>query len=81
MLLRKKHLIMGKSKRSKKKARYKVTNWPFYNKSLVKRGSIILWVDDDLFIPSQSPVKKSRGRPFSYSDGALLHKLTLSVCF
>ena len=70
---------MGKSK--KNKARYKVMNWSEYNKSLVKRGSIILWVDDALLFLPQSPVKKSRGRPFSYSDGLIQGILQLSLVY
>ena len=70
---------MGKNK--KKKARYKITNWSEYNQSLVKRGSIILWVDDDLLCPPQSFLKRSRGRPFSYSDGLIQGILQLSLVY
>ncbi len=28
------------------KALHSISNWPQYNKSLVKRGSLIFWVDE-----------------------------------
>ncbi|MGE0609848.1 MAG: hypothetical protein AB7O62_22345, partial [Pirellulales bacterium] len=30
------------------KASYKITNWKQYNESLVKRGSITFWFDDEV---------------------------------
>ena len=79
MLLRKRHFIMDKSK--KNKTRYKITNWSEYNKSLVKRGSIILWIDNDLLCLPQSFLKRSRGRPFSYSDVLIQGILQLSLVY
>ena len=38
---------MAKKKRNKKKkVQYRVRNWAEYNKALVKRGAITVWVDD-----------------------------------
>ena len=41
-------------------------NWKHYNKSLVQRGSITLWVDPNCF--SLSTPHKGRGRPRQYPD-------------
>lgn len=58
------------------KAKYKLRNWSKYNKSLINRGSINLWISDDIdkswFYkkPNDSAVKKP-GRVFVYSDSAI----------
>ena len=58
------------------KAKYRLRNWSKYNKSLINRGSINLWVSDDVddgwFYkrPSNSDIKKA-GRVFVYSDMAI----------
>src|SRR5690606_26240328 len=31
------------------KARYRVTNWHDYNRALVARGAITLWIDEEVF--------------------------------
>ena len=30
------------------KSRYKITNWPKYNKALQERGSVTLWLSDEI---------------------------------
>ena len=30
------------------KTRYKVNNWPEYNKALQERGAVTLWLSDDV---------------------------------
>ncbi|MCA1567043.1 MAG: transposase, partial [Acidobacteria bacterium] len=35
-------------KRKKTKRTYRLRNWSQYNKALVRRGSLTLWVSDDL---------------------------------
>jgi len=34
-------------KTGEKKEQYRVTNWSSYNKSLVSRGDITIWFDED----------------------------------
>jgi len=29
-------------------ARYRVSNWPAYNRALVARGSVTMWLSDDV---------------------------------
>jgi IS5 family transposase len=53
------------------KVRYRVSNWPDYNESLVQRGSITLWINtEDLgaWKPEDYP---KRGGQRQYSDGAI----------
>jgi hypothetical protein len=33
--------------RSVAKQKFKITNWPTYNKALINRGSITFWLDDE----------------------------------
>lgn len=49
---------------------YRVRNWPHYNKSLVKRGSITCWFSKNLVSSWQGSRKKpeGRGRPEKYPD-------------
>lgn len=62
-----------------KKTQYRVRNWREYNESLVQRGSLTLWISEDV-LESWKPepaAKRERGRPPSYSDGAIVCLLTL----
>ena len=56
----------------KQRATYKITNWQTYNKSLLKRGDINLWLSPDVLKDWQSKeVPRQRGRPKYYSDGLI----------
>lgn len=63
-------------------ASYKITNWRQYNESLVKRGSITFWFDDEVVQnwKHQNTTPKV-GRPFTYSDLAVECMLTLRELF
>ena len=70
------------------KAVYKLRNWGEYNKSLINRGSINLWISDDLvkgwFYKRPSnirKVKRKSGRSFIYSDKAIELCLTIRSIF
>jgi hypothetical protein len=55
------------------KDEYRVRNWAIYNESLKKRGSITLWMDEDViqaWIPDSKAPKK-RGGQKEYTDGAI----------
>jgi Transposase DDE domain len=54
-----------------KKGQYRISNWSEYNESLVKRGSITLWIsteDTGAWQPEELP---KRGGQRRYSDGAI----------
>jgi len=60
------------------KQRYRVRNWRDYNKALVKRGSITLWISEEVIKTwSNSKKSKRRGRSDYYSAMAVLSALTL----
>lgn len=60
------------------KSTYKIHNWKDYNQSLVNRGNLTVWVDDETIAAwnATKPTGK-RGRTHSYSDMAIECALTL----
>ncbi len=61
---------------------YKVTNWREYNASLVCRGDITVWFDEDVIDNWEHDNAVVRaGRPFVYSDLAIETLLTLRELF
>jgi hypothetical protein len=61
-----------KSRHTKsKKARYRVRNWREYNDSLVKRGSITLWISEEDIGSWKPDNTGKRGGQLQYSDGAI----------
>ena len=49
--------------------RYKVRNWPEYNRALVKRGQLTLWFDTEAVAAWRHPGPfEGRGRPKVYAD-------------
>jgi hypothetical protein len=67
---------------AKAKASYKITNWRKYNESLVQRGSITFWFDEDV-VQQWSHLNDTPkvGRPFTYSNLAIECLLTLRELF
>lgn len=69
--------------RTKQKIAYKVTNWKDYNQALKQRGSLTVWLSDDLeenWLAS-SAAESKRGRPFVYSQTCINLILTLRHLF
>jgi len=67
----------------KPKAKYRVRNWAKYNESLKQRGSITLWIDEEVvqaWIPDPQAPKK-RGGQQAYTDGAIECLLTIKAVF
>lgn len=64
------------------KTQYRIKNWSEYNKALVNRGSLTLWVDDKT-LDTWLNVQKSglRGRPYLYNDTAIEALLTIGQVF
>lgn len=72
-----------RAKRSPKKALYRVSNWAEYNRSLVQRGSITVWIDEEV-LESWQPMpegRRKRGGQPKYSDRAIECLLTLKAVF
>ncbi|WP_074180643.1 IS5 family transposase [Enterobacter hormaechei] len=68
--------------RSVAKQKFKITNWPTYNKALINRGSITFWLDDEAIQAwYESAAPSSRGRPQRYSDLAITTVLVIKRVF
>src|SRR3954462_11984683 len=65
------------------RARYKVRNWPEYDRALQQRGSLTVWVTPEALAAWHPPRTGQRGRPRDYSDVTIetghLLRLTLSA--
>lgn len=78
LILAEKHLTM---KSTTTKCRYKVTNWKEYNQSLCKRGSITLWITDDIADTWYYQGKRAPGGELLYTDKAIELCLTLRAIY
>jgi hypothetical protein len=68
---------------AKKKAQYRVRNWAGYNESLVKRGAITFWIDEEVIAswkPEPDRPRQRGGQP-QYSDQAIECLLMLRAVF
>ena len=60
------------SEKEQQKTKYRVRNWSEYNQALVKRGSLTLWLSEDVtesWLNTQKSGK--RGRSNTYADVAV----------
>ena len=66
-----------------KKATYRIRNWSEYNQSLVKRGSITLWIDEEVLTNwhPEPEGKRKRGGQVQYSDQAIEALLMLKAVY
>ena len=53
---------------SKKKVVYRVKNWSVYNRSLVQRGSLTVWLSQEAIDGWRYDGPAQRGAQFLYSD-------------
>jgi Transposase DDE domain len=68
--------------RQTKKTEYRVRNWNEYNKALEQRGSLDIWVDEDIAKQWETKEKTGeRGRPEEYQDSWIELILTLAVVY
>jgi IS5 family transposase len=64
------------------KTKYRVSNWASYNKALVDRGSLRLWISPDAIADwNAKPSKRHRGGQPKYSDLAIETALTLRLVY
>jgi hypothetical protein len=71
------HRILSPAETASPKPKYRVTNWPAYNRALVSRGEVTLWIDDAVL----SGWRASGGKGKRYSDAAILCALSLRAVF
>ena len=60
------------------KLKYRIRNWRQYNRALIGRGSLTLWIDTratDTWLDHSCPIRKGRRRV--YTDAAILSALLL----
>ncbi|MFT5286540.1 MAG: hypothetical protein ACI8TQ_002709 [Planctomycetota bacterium] len=65
----------------KYKTKYRVTNWNQYDKALVRRGDITLWISEDAIDAWTPKASGKRGAPQRYSDLAIETALTLRLVY
>ena len=65
----------------KPKDKYRLTNWPAYNAGLKQRGSLTLWISEDVAGSWNYDGVVKRGGQFEYSDTCIRVLLTLKVTF
>jgi hypothetical protein len=65
----------------KYKTKYHVTNWPEYDRALVQRGNITLWISDDAIVSWKPAPTGRRGAQKKFSDHAIETALTLRLVF
>jgi DDE family transposase len=72
-----------KATKGSKKATYRVRNWSAYNKSLVQRGSITVWISEDTLENWHPKVegKRQRGGQMTYSDQSIECLLMLKAVY
>lgn len=64
------------------KRTYKLRNWSEYNAALVKRGSLTLWIDDNVIAQWKNTQKTGKpGASNDYSDLAIQTLLTFKVIY
>ena len=65
----------------KYKTKYRVGNWPAYERALVQRGDVTLWLSADV-ADTWRPSRSGRpGVPKKFSDSAIETALTLRLVF
>ena len=68
--------------KKKTKQAYRLRNWSEYNKALVGRGSLTLWVSQDVLERWHNHSRTGqRGKPAAYTDTAILCMATLAEVY
>jgi hypothetical protein len=70
-----------KKTQSRPKTLYRVRNWKEYDLALVQRGSITIWLADDLEKNWKYAGEKQRGKQYQYSAEAITIMLTVKNVF
>jgi IS5 family transposase len=67
---------------NKKQPSYRLRNWSQYNKALVQRGSLSVWISKDVLSTWHNRARTGeRGRPAFYTDTAILCMATLEEVY
>src|SRR5206468_6165947 len=60
---------------------YRIRNWPAYNAALIGRGSLTLWVDEDVIRSWRYTGPTQRGAQYRYAQAAISCVLTLRAVY
>ncbi|CAG9185148.1 IS5 family transposase ISRta5 [Cupriavidus laharis] len=60
---------------------YRVKNWAQYNKGLIARGDVTMWVEESLLVPPEKAQSSKRGHPLVYTDALIQGLLGLKQVF
>ena len=63
------------------KTKYRVANWPAYNRALVRRGDVTVWVSSEAIAAWTTSRSGRRGGQRRYSDLAIETALTLRLLY
>ncbi|QJW89236.1 IS5 family transposase [Spirosoma taeanense] len=63
------------------KEKYRITNWPDYNKALINRGFVTLWLDGDTLANWYFQGTRTAGGLIHYSDQCIQAALALKAVF
>lgn len=73
---------LPKSQAAKAEDKYRVTNWPDYDRALVRRGDVTVWFEEDFLRHHwHGKATGNRGKPLKYSDTAIQTLLMLKAVF
>ena len=63
------------------KTKYRVKNWAFYDRALIRRGDLTVWVSQEAVATWEPPGVGTRGGQLKHSDLAIETALTLRLIF
>jgi len=76
------HFLRMKSRvHPKYKTKYRVSNWAEYDRALVQRGNITLWISEDAVEDWKPAPSSGRGGQRKFSDHAIETALMLRLVF
>ena len=81
MFLMRKQKRLPRQRSVKKKERYKINNWPEYNRSLKLRGSLKIWIPYWVLQNWYYKGANERGSPLDYSDSCIEFCLTMKAVY
>lgn len=73
--------LKGQKEPPTPKAKYRLTNWPAYNKALIQRGFITLWLDQATLAQWYYQGPRTAGGLFRYSEQCIQAALALKAVF
>ena len=70
-----------RNRHPKYRKKYEIRNWRSYERSLINRGDLTLWLSEDVIQSWNRDLDQRMGRPKLYSDLAIETALTLRLFF